>query len=319
MEFCPGIYEHAAAAIGRSPWEVSRSRDLLAEAHRAAWKLYQHRMIVTGIDVYNVEPEALGAVVGKPCGNNVPAISQHPFDELEELLDLPEAATETGRYADVLHASAELAAACPAAEVRVPVCGPMAFANGLLGMENLLIGLMEDPRLAADALGMLLKHQIGFLEAIQAAGVRPIFFESGATPPLLPVALFEKFEAPLLARLFDACEALFGERPPCIIGGDAAPVAAMFLATRPGYVIAPSETDQRAFLKAAEAHPEVHVRVNLPATLLGGNDFAPIEAAARAAAQIARTRENTSLGCGVVPYETPPEIILRLRELILSL
>jgi uroporphyrinogen-III decarboxylase len=173
--------------------------------------------------------------------------------------------------------------------------------------------------LAVDALGRLVKHQIGFLEAIQAAGVRPIFFESGATPPLLPVALFEKFEAPLLARLFDACEALFGERPPCIIGGDAAPAAAMFLATRPGYVIAPSETDQRAFLKAAEAHPEVHVRVNLPATLLGGNDFAPIEAAARAAAEIARTRENTSLGCGVVPYETPPEIILRLRELILSL
>jgi len=319
MEFCPGIYEHAAAVIGRTPWEVSRSRDLLVEAHHAAWKLYQQRLIVTGIDVYNVEPEALGAVVEKPSGNNVPAISRHSFDELAELLDLPEAATETGRYADVLHAAAELAAACPAAEVRVPVCGPMAFANGLLGMENLLVGLMEDPGLAVDALARLVKHQIGFLEAIHAAGERPIFFESGATPPLLPVALFEKFEAPLLARLFDACEALFGERPPCIIGGDAAPVAAMFLATRPGYVIAPSETDQRAFLKAAEAHPDVHVRINLPATLLGSNDFAPIEAAALAAAEIARTRENTSLGCGVVPYEMPPETVLRLRELILSL
>jgi hypothetical protein len=34
MIFSPGIYEHAAALISRTPWEVSRSADMMVEAHR---------------------------------------------------------------------------------------------------------------------------------------------------------------------------------------------------------------------------------------------------------------------------------------------
>lgn len=32
MDFTPAVYEHAAALLGCSPWEVSRDEDLLVRA-----------------------------------------------------------------------------------------------------------------------------------------------------------------------------------------------------------------------------------------------------------------------------------------------
>lgn len=316
MEFCPGIYEHAAATIGRRPWDVSRSRALLAAAHREAWRRYGQRLVVVGVDVYNIEPEALGAVVAEPRGDGVPAIVAHPFEEPGDLAGLPAFDPEAGRIPLVLAAATELAAACEGAEVRVPVCGPMALASGLLGMENLLVALMEDPDAAARALDGLGLHQAGYLRAIKGAGARPVFFESGVTPPLLPLSMFEQIEVPLLRRLFSEATEIFGERPPCIIGGDAAPLARAFLESGPGYVIAPSETDQASFLATAAAHPEVHVRVNLPATLLATAGWDELEHSAVRTISLAASRANTSVGCGVVPFEADPAQLRRLRDFI---
>jgi len=315
MRFSPGIYEHAAALIGRTPWEVSRSGALLAEAHRTAWERYRHPLVVAGIDVYNLEPEAYGALVAEARGNNVPAIARHPCSAIGQLRELPPLEPlQHGRIRAVLEAGGRLREACLGAEVRIPVCGPFALAIGLLGLDELLMGLVEEPEELAAALRHLVRGQFRFLEVIRAAGLRPLFFESGTTPPLLPVRDFTGVEAPLLRELFGHAQALFGEPPPCIIGGDAAPVATALLEAGPGFVINPSETDQAAFMEAARAFPQIHVRVNLPAPLLLSPSFEPVAAAARGAVALAATRPNTSVGCGVVPFETDPAALLRLRD-----
>lgn len=41
MQFSPSVYEHAARVIDRSPWEVSRNADLLAQANIEAFRLYR--------------------------------------------------------------------------------------------------------------------------------------------------------------------------------------------------------------------------------------------------------------------------------------
>jgi len=317
MKFSPGIYDHAARIIGQTPWEVSRSGTRLLEAHRAAWKYYQHPLVVAGIDVYNLEAEAYGAVVGKPMGNNVPAIVSHPFSELGGLIGLP--LLEPSRHErirEVLAAAGALRETCSGSVVRVPVCGPFALAAGLLGMEQLLIGLMEDEQLARAALEHLLQGQIRYLRAIRDAGGLPVIFESGTTPPLLPPRLFLAVEAPMLRRLFAAAESLFGERPPCIIGGDAALIAEALLNTAPGFVIAPSETDQAEFLRVASHYPHVHVRVNIAASVLSGTDFRPVQAEAERVIKLAAQRQNVSVGCGVVPVEAKPDMVCRLRDFV---
>lgn len=317
MRFSPGIYEHAAACIGRSPWEVSRDAALLADAHEVAWHQYGHPLLVVGIDVYNAEAQAYGAKIPKPTGNNIPSITGHPCEEVEELLELePLAPSKHPHLGRLLQAGQQIKAHCRGADVRVPVCGPFALATGLLGMNELLMAIHEDPETVTAALRHLLAGQKAYLEAIRLAGLGAIVFESGTCPPLLPVDAFKTIEAPLLTDFLAYGRSLFGEALPCIVGGDAAPIARPLFETGPGYVIAPSETDQAAFLETARDFPEVHVRINFPSTLLLDGCFEKIAAAAQAAADLARTRDNTSVGCGVVPYEAKPEVVLRLRDLV---
>jgi uroporphyrinogen-III decarboxylase len=220
------------------------------------------------------------------------------------------------RIAATLEAGRALLDTCPGADVRVPVCGPFALAIGLLGLNELLMTVIEEPGELADAFERLFEGQANYLRAIADAGLNPIVFESGTTPPLLPATAFETLEAPALKRLLDAAREITGQAPPCIIGGDAAPVAKALLQTGPGMVIAPSETDQAAFLETAGNFPGIHVRVNLPATVLLDPSFETVRAAAEKALALARGRPDTSVGCGVVPYEAKPETVLKLRDFL---
>lgn len=317
MQFCPGIYEHAAACIGRSPWETSRSSRLLSEAHEAAWRRYRHPLLVVGIDVYNLEPEAYGANIPEPRGNNLPSIANHPCCEIEELPSLdPLDPLQQPRIEGVLEAGQRLMRSCPETEVRIPVCGPFALATGLLGMNELLMAVVEDPDELFRALSHLLEGQKQYFKAIQEAGLRPILFESGTTPPLLSLSAFQEIEAPLLSELLSFAKTEFGEAIPCIIGGDAAPIARDLIETGPGYVIAPSETDQRAFLETAREFPETHVRINLPTALLLETSLEAARDEAEPVIALSKTRPNTSIGCGVVPFETNPDLLIALRDQI---
>lgn len=317
MKFSPGIYEHAAALIRRSPWEVSRSAQLLTEAHRTAWQTYRHPLIVAGIDVYNLEPEAHGAVIAQPSGVNIPSIGKHPCEEVDELLDLnPLQPLSNPRILATLEAANALQADCPQAAVHVPVCGPFALAIGLLGMNELLMALVEDPDLLLCALRHLLQGQFAFIHAIHNMGLKPIIFESGTTPPLISADTFRAIEAPLLKDLFAYARSLFGEAPHCVIGGDATHIAESLLQTKPGWVIAPSETDQAAFLNIANAFPDIHVRVNMATSSLLDTSFDNINAELSRCIRLAQTRANTSVGCGVVPFETPPDTLKRIRDIV---
>jgi len=71
MFFAPVVYEHAAALIDKSPWEVSRDPELLYRAHREAYLKYRHSPVTPVIDIYNVEAEGWGAEVEKPSGIRV--------------------------------------------------------------------------------------------------------------------------------------------------------------------------------------------------------------------------------------------------------
>lgn len=274
-------------------------------------------MIVVGIDVYNLEPEAYGATIAEPSGVNIPAIAVHPCKGVEDLLQIqPLQPADCPRIQQTFKAGQALKANCPGTQVYVPLCGPFALGIGLLGMNELLMAVVEGPDELKAALQHLLKGQKRYLEAIHQAGLEPIIFESGTTPPLLPADAFQTIEAPLLKELFTHARSLFGEAPACVIGGDAAQIVKPFLEAGPGWVIAPSETDQAAFLRTAEAFPEIHVRLNMPATLLLDSAPENIQSEAERCHALASTRPNTSIGCGVVPFESDPETLLFIKSII---
>jgi len=319
LNFTPSVYEHAARLLEKRPWDVSRSAELLFQAHTLAFHKYHHTPVIMGIDIYNLEPEAYGAKVEAPAGNGIPAISRHPFDGVAEILALPQFNPHTdGRIPMILSAGKRLAEALPDADVRIPVSGPFSIASNLIGFESLLISALTEPDQLRAALEHLITGQARFCQEIARQGLDIAFFESSATPPLISPQMFAEIVLPALKSILNQAAAIVGHPVPCIIGGDTAPILESLLETGTGYIICPSETDQRQFMQKMAAHPEVMVRINLDPGALTTNNLTIIRQEADRILELVAGRENVCMGTGVLPYETDPEVVLEIARYLQS-
>lgn len=319
MQFCPSIYEHAATVIGKSPWEVSRDVELLSKGHIEAYRIYQHKPIVIGIDIYNLEAEAYGAVVGKAAGNAIPAISKYLCSSAKELLTLEPFDPKTaGRIPMVIEAAKRVRDTCPNADVRIPLGGPFSLAANLAGFENLLCEIQTDPDLVVGALRHLVAGQVEFCKEVVRNGLDIAFFESSATPPLLSPQQFKQIELGALKEIMQKTAAVVGHPVPCIMGGDTLPILDDILRTGTGYVCCPAKTNQQKFMEKMREHPEVTVRINMDARAITSKNFEDIEKEVDRVLALADNRPNVCIGTGCLPYEAEPEVVLKTKEYILS-
>jgi len=315
MELAFKVFEHAAALIGRTPWEVSRDAGLLFQAHATAYRLYRHTPVIPAIDHYNLAPEAYGAAVTQPEGHGVPAITEPLLGSASDLLRLrPFNASQAGRFPMILEIASRLAREFPEAEVAVPVDGPFSIASALVGFDQLLCDVAEEPDLVRSALMHLIEGQVKLTEQARTMGLEVAFAESAAGPPLLSPALFRRVELPVLKTLLAEMGRMVGHPIACLMGGDTVRVIDELLETGSPYLVCPHETDQAAFVKKLCDHPEIRVRVNLHSGIVARGSWDELRAEADRVLTFARRRPNTVLGAGVLPYETAPENVFRLRD-----
>jgi uroporphyrinogen decarboxylase len=319
MQFSPSVYEHAARVIGKTPWEVSRSADLLAQGNIEAFRLYNHAPVVVGIDIYNLEAEAYGATVQRPSGNGIPAIQKHPYSTTKELLNLePFDPKKDGRIPMAIEAAKRVANVCPEADVRLPVAGPFSIATNLIGFENLLCEIAINPDSVVEALLHLVTGQVEFCKEIVRNGLDIAFFESAAVPPLMSPENFRSIELPVLVSIIEKATAVVGHPVPCVMGGNTAPILEAILETGTGYVCCPAGTDQKVFMEKMKAHPNVMVRINMNHRPMTSGNLAAVEKEVDRVFELANNRKQVCIGTGCLPYETEPEIVLKTREYILS-
>jgi uroporphyrinogen decarboxylase len=312
IAFTPAVYEHAARFVGRTPWAVSRDAELLFAAHRAAWLEYRHQVLTVGIDIYNLEAEAYGAVIEKPDGNGIPAVHQPLLDSLDGSLP-PFDPQRDGRIAMTIAVGQRLKRELPEADVRVPVAGPFSIAFNLLGINALCEDAALEPELTARFLWRLAENQAGFCQTIAAAGLDVAFFESAAAPPLLSPRQFHELELPALKRVLAIASECVGHPVPCIMGGNTFPILDDLLSTRTGFLICNVETDQRAFVEHL-AQTKVTVRVNMDPGVVVCSDRARIRREVDRILEFAGGRPHCVLGTGALPFETPMENIRFIRE-----
>jgi len=317
MLFEPSVYEHAAALIGETPWRVSRDGALLVRSHAEAFRLYRHRPVVVGIDLYNLEAEAYGAVIAPPPGNAIPSIAAHPCAACADIAALPALnPRRDGRLPLVLAAGERLARICPEADVRIPISGPFSLACALAGFACMLADLLDNPAAVRRALDQLVRGQLAFAREALARNLGVSFFESAAAPPLVSPALFADLVQPPLATLLRETAGLAGGPVPCIIGGDTAPILEAILETGPGAIICPRETDQAAFLRRLEGHPEIPVRLNMDPGVFAAGDAAAVERELARALALAGDRPRLCIGSGVLPYDADPVLVLKVQETV---
>jgi len=317
LEFSPSVYEHAARLVSRTPWEVSRDGELLAAGHCRAFELYEHRPVVVGIDIYNLEAEAYGAKVQEPRGNGMPAISSAPFTSARQLLGLDALNPRTdGRIGMVIKAAKRIAQKHPNADVRVPLSGPFSIAANLMGFENLLCEVWENPDLVREALCHLVAGQVNSCREIVNEGLDISFFESAAAPPMLSPENFGRVELGALKMVLEETGSITGRAVPCVIGGDTYPVLDAMLETGTGYLICPYETDQGRFMDKMQGCQEVMVRINMDVRAIVSNDFARVCRELDRIWALAGDREKVCIGTGALPYEAEPEMIIRIKEYV---
>lgn len=315
--FVPAVYEHKARLVGRSPSEVCRSADLLLEALALELELYDPDVLTVGVDVYNVEAEAVGCEV-RYFGQapDVPAIAGPVLSGPGGVgrLRRPDPGRD-GRMPLYVEAAARLARERGhELFVRGAVTGPFSLACALAGTEEVLVATVEAPGFVRDLMAFASGVSVDFGRAFLEKGVEPVLFDSKATPAAASPRVFREFVLPAYRDLvIPALRAAGARMLPLIIGGDTTPVLEDLIATGAGQLLCDAGADLGLFARRC-AEEKRALRASVDARLVHTGRPGRIREEARGLLHSLVGRTGILFGCGVVAYDCDPRNVIALRE-----
>jgi uroporphyrinogen decarboxylase len=315
--FVPAVYEHKARLVGRSPSEVCRDGDLLHEACLKELEVYDPEMLVVGLDVYNVEAEALGSEVHFfDDTGDVPSIVAPLLRGPAELggLGIPDPRRD-GRMPLFLKTAARLWKEKGGDMiVRGAVTGPFSLASALAGAEELLVATVDDPPFVRGLMEFCGRVSAAFGQAFLEEGAEVVLFDSRASPAAASPRVFRDFVLPVyrdlvIPSLFDA-----GARYlPLIIGGDTTPILEDLLRTGANQLLCDAGSDLERFKKRCREERRA-LRVSVDARLVHRGSPGEVRAEALRILEATRGQPGLLFGCGIVAYDTDPRNVLALRD-----
>lgn len=324
----PAVYEHKAALISRTPAEVSASVDLLVEALIAELDIYHADLITVGIDVYNLEAEALGAEPAVVDTHACPEI-RTPLWSLGSLpreLELPRV-PGAGRFALMLeaadrfceHLHSSVASRAERPRVRLAASGPVSIAAKLVGAEDLLVGMLTDEPAATRVLEFATEIALSWLATIRDAGHEAIVFDSSASPPLLSPDLYRSAIAPLHSRLMSLLASSGQRERPLVMGGDTTTIVPALLGAGATSIICDYSVGAASFTAAIAGAvrppgPVVHtddarpvVRRNFdPRRLVAPPESGELSGFVSDLRSLAAAPSSVVVGTGILPYGQDP-------------
>ena len=318
VPYAPAIYEHKAFLLGKSPSEVGRNEDLIVAAIRREYELYRPDLLTVGLDVYNVEAEALGCTIKYyDDSTDVPGVARHLCDSLEEVRAVRKVDPEKdGRMPIFLRAAQRVHAELGGEiYVRGAVSGPFSLASELIGFENLLIATSEDPDLVSAALGQAVQTIGDYAAAFLRRGIGIIIFDSRAMPPLTSPDIFEGQILPHYQRLTQRLKAAGAQHLPVIIGGDTTSIAELLTRTGATQFLCDADADFETW-KQACAKAGFPFRGNIDARTVHRGTVEESVGLAQAILEKGKSVPGFILGTGVCAYDTKSETINAIRRLV---
>jgi uroporphyrinogen decarboxylase len=319
IPFVPAIYEHKGALIGKSPSQICRNADYLYAGLIKELETYDPDMLVIGIDVYNVEAEALGCkVVYFENSNDCPGIVTPIVDSPAALEKLgvpdPEQVGRMPLYLDVagrLHR--EIGRSIIA---RGAVTGPYSMAAELIGAEKFVLLTVDDPAFARKVVDFCARVTVEFGKAFLSRGVEPILFDSRATPTLASPRIFRNLVLPVYRDyVLPELKAAGGRFLPLIIGGNTTPIIDDLIATGATQFLSDHPANLAKWCEKALA-ARVPVRANVDALLVNRGPAAAVRRQAVGILKDFHNHPGFLLGCGVVAHDGVPGYVHAIRHAI---
>lgn len=317
IPFCPAIYEHKGFLIGKTPSEICRSSDLLVEGLLAEYERYRPDFLTVGIDVYNVEAEALGCkIVYFDDSPDVPGVEDYPIKQLSDIdnLRIPDPTTD-GRMPLYLKAAKQLHDQLGhEIKIRGAITGPFSLASELIGAENFIVLTMQNPQYTVKLMEFTARVAAEFGKAFINLGIDPIIFDSRAMPPLCSPQIFNEVVSKVYKRiLMPELKKSGAQQIPLIIGGDTTPILDAIIDTDTTQILCDFEGDIELFKKRALEN-RLPMRVNVDPRLLHLGPIDRIQDFTMNILNKCWDHPGFILGTGVAAYDCPPENIDAVRE-----
>jgi uroporphyrinogen decarboxylase len=315
LHWQPAIYEHKATLIGHTPMNVACNADLFVEALLKEYEVYQADYLTVGLDVYNVEAEALGAKLTVPGPYACPDLAGQLFSlgNLPAELTLP-AIPGAGRFEMLLDvASAVHTKLSDRVSLRVAASGPITLAAKLVGMEDLVLSLCMENGNADRLLAFTTEITKRWLLCLRQHGCDAVIFDSMAAPPMFSPDLFKRVVLPLHQTLMTELADSGQVERELVIGGNTTPIAALLKQTGATILLCDCAADAADFSTALGDDTQLWVRRNVSPAALVSRDH--VSLAGEFARELGRF-SNPIAGTGILPYDFPPEVLHSFRQAV---
>ena len=319
VPFLPAIYEHKAWFVGETPSRVCRDVGLFSTAVFAEYERVQPDALTVGIDVYNVEAEAVGCRVTYYGGDDtsIPAIAPEDavFQGSEDVASLRMAdPRRDGRMPLNLEVARNVMKVLGReVPIRGAVSGPFSMAAHLVGPEHLFMLTVTHPHLVKDLIAFSAEVIKRYGRAFIDLGCSVVIFDSQASPELLSPQMYRDIVlAPTqgVVRYFQQCGV---PHVPLIIGGNTTKILDSYLETEANNILCDVKADAGQFLEKCSKARRAFRR-NLDSA-----DFlqtTPEELHKHTLKSLEESQGYAGfiLGTGVVPYGTPVAHLTAIRE-----
>jgi uroporphyrinogen decarboxylase len=317
IPFIPSIYEHSARVINKKPSEVAVDEDLIVESQLTSYEIYRHDLISVGLDIYNVECEALGAKVYFPENDEIPSLSEVLIKSKKDLdrLTLPDPEKD-GRMPLFINAAQRISNII-GKEVIVngTVVGPFTLAALMRGFEDFIMDLITDYDFAKELMLFAKKVGLVFAKAFIERGMGLSINESWISPPLLSPDLYRKYVYPVEKDMVTDIKKMGLDNVAIISGGDTTEIAQYLAETGSSLLMADYNTDQK-YYKEICSEKDIFLRASIETKLVESGTEVELKEAVQGVINTCGDYSRFIFGCGVVSYNTSVDRVLLLKKMV---
>ena len=321
VPFLPAIYEHKGWFVDATPSQVARDQRLLTRAILAEYEQVQPDALTVGVDVYNVEAEAIGCPVIFYEGDDssVPAIRSDGavFRGPDDLtaLKIPDPLKDGRMPLNIGVARTiqkELGGEVP---VRGAVSGPFTLAAHLAGPEKFFFLTLMQPDLVKELLQFAAEVIKLYGEAFIELGCGVVMFDSHASPDLLPPQTYRDLVLPPTRSIVEHFHRLGAAHVPLIIGGNTTKILDSYLETGANNLLCDMKADAAEFVKKCSV-VKTAFRRNIDSSDFLEAASSEVHKRALKCLEESNGYPGFILGSAVLPYGTPLSHLTAMREAV---